>query len=81
MILPTKHLPVDRSLIVIGAEIVELLDEPKSVSRLWLDFQKSYEQHHARLSFDWFTLAVAMLFTVEAVELKGNRLQIRETTL
>ena len=45
------------------------------------DSGKSYEQHHARLSFDWFTLAVAMLFTVEAVELKGNRLQIRETTL
>jgi hypothetical protein len=81
MILPTKHLPVDRSLIVIGAEIVELLDEPKSVSRLWLDFQQSHEQHHARLSFDWFTLAVAMLFTIEGVELKGNRLRKREMTL
>ena len=35
MILPTKHLREDQALIAVGAELLGLLDEPKTVSRLW----------------------------------------------
>ena len=78
MILPTKHLPTERSLIAIGADIVGLLDEPKSVSKLWLDFQKLNEQRNLRLTFDWFTLAISMLYAIDAVEPSDHRLRRRE---
>ena len=78
MILPTKHLPTERSLIAIGADIVGLLDEPKSVSKLWLDFQKLNKQRNLRLTFDWFTLAISMLYAIDAVEQSDHRLRRRE---
>jgi len=78
MILPTKHLPTERSLIAIGADIVGLLDEPKSVSKLWLDFQKLNEQRNLRLTFDWFTLAISMLYSIDAIEQSDHRLRRRE---
>jgi len=78
MILPTKHLPTDRSLIAIGADIVKLLDEPKSVSALWLDFQELNDRQNRRLTFDWFTLATAMLYTLDAVEQRGHRIHRRK---
>ncbi|WP_459556049.1 ABC-three component system middle component 6 [Lacunimicrobium album] len=74
MILPTKHLPIDRSLIAVGADIIQLLDEPKSVSRIWLDLQEHESNQELRLSFDWFTLALVMLYSIGAIEQKGNRL-------
>lgn len=80
MILPTKHLPTERSLIAIGADIVGLLDEPKSVSKLWLDFQKLNEQRNLRLTFDWFTLAISMLYAIDAVEQTDHRLRRREVS-
>lgn len=78
MILPTKHLPTERSLISIGADILGLLDEPKSVSKLWLDFQLLNEQREIRLTFDWFTLTISMLYAIGAVEQRDHRLWRRE---
>lgn len=78
MILPTKHLPTERSLIAIGADIVKLLDEPKSVSTLWLEFQELNERQNRWLSFDWFTLGIAMLYTLDAVDQRGHRIHRRE---
>ena len=78
MILPTKHLPTERSLIAIGADIVGLLNEPKSVSKLWLDFQELNEQRNLRLTFDWFTLAISMLYAIDAIEQSDHRLRRRE---
>lgn len=78
MILPTKHLPTERSLIAIGADIARLLDEPKSVSTLWLEFQEVNERKNRRLTFDWFTLAIAMLYTLGTIQQRGHRICIRE---
>lgn len=74
MILPTKHLPVERSMIGVGAEILALLDQPKSVSTLWIDFQTYCKKNDVRLTFDWFTLTISMLYAIDAVQLKGRRL-------
>ena len=35
MILPTKHLTSDRSLLALGSEILSIIDEPKTVLRVW----------------------------------------------
>jgi hypothetical protein len=80
MILPTKHTPTDRSLIAIGADIVKLLDEPKSISALWLEFQELNDRRNRRLTFDWLMLAIAMLYTLDAVEQRGHRIHRREVS-
>lgn len=41
MILPTKRLSQDRSLLYVGGEILRLVNEPKTVSRLWQELQSA----------------------------------------
>ena len=65
MILPTKHLPVDSSLIGIGAKILAALDGPCEVPELW-----SSVRHEAGVnSFDRFCNALVFLFAIGLVEL------------
>ena len=78
MILPTKHLPLDRSLVGVGADVLSLLDKPKTVSKLWLEFQVLSEEKKSRRTFDWFTLTISMLYTIGAVEMTGARIRRSE---
>lgn len=77
MILPTKHLPDDRALLAVGADILALADEPKTVSRLWDEFQKrrTGRVRTGAVGFDWFVLGVDLLFLVGAVELDRGRVR------
>lgn len=75
MILPTKHLPLDRSLIGVGADVLSLLEKPKTVNKLWLEFQALSEEKKSRRTFDWFTVALSMLFSIGAVEMAGVRIR------
>lgn len=70
MILPTKYLPHDRALLSVGAEILEQLKEPRTVSELWECVREARMNRVAAtpLSFDWFVLALNLLYTVTAVE-------------
>lgn len=70
MILPTKHLPQDRALLGIGAEILGELTEPRSVSELWEAVQKARGRNPsaAPLSFDWFVLALNLLYAISAID-------------
>jgi hypothetical protein len=77
MILPTKRLNPDRALLYIGAEILFLLREPKTVSRLWDELKKTRAAHriNAPLTFDWFVVALDMLFSLNAVEIERGRIR------
>jgi len=74
MILPTKGIPPQRALVSLGGEILRLLTETKTVSRLWDDFQKARQQT-PDVTFDWFVLSLDFLFLVGAVELERGRLR------
>ena len=74
MILPTKHLPTDRSLLGIGAEVLYLLDRPKTVSRLWIDIQEHRGESARRLTFDWFILSLNLLYAIGALQMNRGRL-------
>lgn len=67
MILPTKHLPQERSLIGIGGEVLGLLNEKKTVSALWNEFKRSRQERGAAVTFDWFVLALDLLFMTKAI--------------
>lgn len=77
MILPAKHLPSDRSLAGIGADILAQLDEDRTVSELWERVRLARAVSASPLSFDWFTLALSMLFAIGAVDLAGNIISMR----
>lgn len=71
MILPTKHISAEESLIGVGALILERLIRPKTVSALW---EESREIPCVG-SFDRFALALSMLYALGAIDLRSGRLQ------
>ncbi len=78
MILPTKHLPLERSLLAIGADILRSLDEPKTVSRLWDETKQRRTgswRGSAELTFDWYLLALDLLFALGAVDLERGQMR------
>ena len=70
-ILPTKHTPVSRSLLGVGAVLLRLLREPATVSRLW----EAARDEPAVGSYQRFLLGLDLLFLLGAVELRAGRLR------
>lgn len=70
MILPTKHVRADRALIGVGGELLSLLNEPMTVSRLWdaIRERRSTATPNAPVEYTWFILALDFLFMIGAVE-------------
>lgn len=71
MILPTKHLPTNRSLLGVGAEMLQILERPMTVSRLWdeLRNRKNCVDSAAPIDYRWFVLSLDFLYLIEAVTL------------
>lgn len=77
MILPSKFLPADRSLVFIGGEaLVVIKDGPRSVSEVWEGVRARRKLAGRGLTFDWFTLALTFLFATGVVELRDGLLAI-----
>jgi hypothetical protein len=72
-----KQLSSTKSLISVGAEILRVLDEPKTVSRVWTELQRYYVAKYSDLviTYDWFVLALDLLYAMEVITLADGRLQ------
>lgn len=69
MILPSKLLPPERSLIFVGGEILQVVkSRPLSVSEAWETFRSARPRTAAPVSFDWFCLAVSLLYAMGSLE-------------
>jgi hypothetical protein len=70
VILPTKHIRPDRALLAVGGELLSRLHEPMTVSRLWdaVRGRRGETPGPAPINYDWFVLALDLLFIVGAVE-------------
>jgi hypothetical protein len=79
MILPTKHLPQDRSLAGIGADILVQLDEDRTVSELWERVRIARSATSSPLSYDWFVLSLTMLFALSAVSYEHSVVSARRS--
>ncbi|RYB04192.1 ABC-three component system middle component 6 [Lichenibacterium ramalinae] len=81
MILPTKHLRPDRALLTVGGDLLVSLREPMTVSRLWDDVRakRGDSGEPAPINYDWFVLALDLLFIIGAIEL--DRGLLRKATL
>lgn len=69
MILPSKHLPQERALLTVGAKLLTCLERPMTVSALW---QEAGKTTPAPLSFDWFVLALDLLYILNAIQLRDG---------
>jgi len=71
MILPTKHIRPDRALLAVGGELLVSLREPMTVSRLWdgVCSKRGQPGGPAPINYDWFVLALDLLFMIGAIEL------------
>jgi hypothetical protein len=76
MILPTKGILPRQALLALGADILRLLTEAMTVSRLWDEFRRR-EDRGVTVTFDWFILALDLLFALDAVELDRERVRRR----
>lgn len=70
MILPTKRISADRALLSLGAEVLQLLEShDKTVTQVWTEFQRGRQmrQRAAIVPYDWFVLALDLLFAINAI--------------
>jgi len=77
MILPSKHLPQGRALLTVGALILEHMDHPKTVSALWEELSHGSgtdSETLPSLTYDWFVLALDLLYAVGAADLRKGLL-------
>jgi hypothetical protein len=71
MILPNKHLPQERALLTVGAELLAQLEEPLTISELWERLKRHRGKLALPISFDWFVLSLTFLYTIAAIEYDG----------
>lgn len=68
MIAPTKHISIESSLIGVGATILRALNEGATITALW-----ERARSDATIgSFHRFVLALDLLYTLGAIEVKGR---------
>ncbi len=77
MILPTKRLGVERAMLTVGAEILGLLTEPKTVSRLWNELSRMMSEHSSTriINYDWFILTLDLLYMLGSIEMDHGRIR------
>ena len=78
MIVPTKGIAQERALLTLGARILFALNKPVGVSALWDKIKRQNDGLHnnrgerTKITFDLFTLALAMLYSIGVLELDEN---------
>lgn len=74
MILPTKHLPPDRSLIFLSAEALSLIRKSSTVSSIWSDLKEKHKNEFrlGEIPYDWFVLSLDLLYMIGAIDEKDG---------
>jgi hypothetical protein len=75
VILPSKHLSETRALLSVGALVLSRLRGEATVSQLWDKVRPRRREGALGLTFDWFVLALDLLFAVGAIELHEDRVR------
>ena len=77
MILPTKHVHPDRALIGVGAEVLDILKRPMTMSGLWDEVRgrRSLHAPNAPIDYRWFILSLDLLFTIGALNFDRGLVQ------
>lgn len=69
MIVPTKGVLPSDALLSVGADIINVLEEPLTISELWLEIGKRRsDEMKSTIGFDWFVLALDLAWALGAVK-------------
>jgi hypothetical protein len=73
MILPGKHIRQDRAIISIGGDILSVLGDESTVSDVWdrVRTLREARENASPLPFDWFVLALSLLYAMSVIDLEG----------
>ncbi len=76
MILPGKHLKPDRALLSVGGEILTVMGDASTVSAVWDEVRalRAKREGTSPLPFDWFLMALTLLYTINAIDMRGDLL-------
>jgi hypothetical protein len=76
VLLPTMGISADRALLTVGAQVLLQLNRPMSVEETWRSLRQWRERNGSRgyVSFDWFVLALDVLYALGAIRLEGDLL-------
>jgi hypothetical protein len=76
MLLPTIGISADRALLTVGAQVLLQLDRPMSVGDTWFALRQWRERNGSKgyVSFDWFVLALDILYALGAIRLEDDLL-------
>jgi hypothetical protein len=74
LITPTKGIAPQRALLTVAAQIMRILDEPMTTSTAWRKLADWRDRNGAKMpiSFDWFALALSVLYGVGLVHLEDG---------
>ena len=68
MIMPTKHIPAEQSLLGAGAVVFAELSQPRTVTALW----EAVRDSRSVPTFERFVLAITMLYALRVVRLEAG---------
>ncbi|HUY48106.1 MAG TPA: ABC-three component system middle component 6 [Streptosporangiaceae bacterium] len=79
IITPTKGIAPDKALLTVGAQILQQLNQPITVSQAWrkLCDWRVERGHDSPISFGWFVLALDVLNALGLVEMQRDLLAVR----
>lgn len=79
MITPTKGVTPQRALLAVGAQVLQVLNQPMTVSQVWTQVQhwRQHNEHYAPIPFWWFALALDVLYALELVDFDHDLLTRR----
>jgi hypothetical protein len=75
MIIPTKHIQIENSLLGIGAELLQRINQSKTVSTLW-EQSKTIE---GIKTYESFTLVLDFMFIIGLIEFNDGFLRRVQT--
>ncbi|WP_261569267.1 ABC-three component system middle component 6 [Frankia gtarii] len=80
MLAATKGIAPQRSLLVVGAQILQILDQPTTISQTWTRLRewRASNGYHAPVPFGWFVLSLDVLYALGVVELDRELLSRRQ---
>jgi hypothetical protein len=71
MILPTKHISTAQSYLGMGAQVLDKMERPVTLTRLW----ERVREEASTASYENFVLTLALLYSLDAVELTDGFLK------
>lgn len=73
MIIPTKGINPNKALLTVSGQIINMLDEPMTVSKLWTSFRDQISTNEeSAIGFDWFVLSLDLANILGLIDLGSD---------